>query len=83
MDIDLKEFELEQRVIGILLVISGLCSGCTSQQLYTTFQAYQRNQCLYRPEQGDRNQCFGNTNSSYDEYKREPRPAHVEGGNNQ
>jgi len=80
MDLYLKEFVFGQRLVGILFVIIGLCSGCTSQKLYTTAQAYQRNQCLYHPEQGDRNQCFSNANSSYDEYKREASTAHVEVG---
>jgi len=70
MDLYLKEFAFGQRHIGVLFVTIGLCSGCTSQQLYMTAQAYQRNQCLYRPEQGDRDQCLGNSNQSYDEYNR-------------
>lgn len=71
MDIYLKESALDQRRVGFLLLIIGLCSGCTSQQLYATGQSYQRNQCLYRPDQGDREKCLSNANSSYEDYKRE------------
>lgn len=70
MDIYLKEFALEQRLVGILLIIIGLCSGCTSQQLYATGQSYRRNQCLHLADPGDHDRCFGNAEASYDEYKR-------------
>lgn len=71
MDIYLKEFVLEQRLVGILFVTIGLCSGCTSQQLYATGQSYQRNQCLHLADQGDREKCLSKTNTSYEDYKRE------------
>lgn len=70
MDIYFKEFVLGQRFTEILLVICGLCSGCTSQQLYATGQSYQRNQCLHLADYGDRDRCLGNAEASYDEYKR-------------
>jgi hypothetical protein len=70
MDIYFKKFLLNQRRVGFLLVIIGLCSGCTSQQLYATGQSYQRNQCLHLADPGDRDRCLGNAEASYDEYKR-------------
>lgn len=70
MDIYLKEFALEQKLVGILLIINGLCSGCTPQQLYATGQSYQGNQCLHLAGPGDHDRCLGNAEASYDEYKR-------------
>jgi hypothetical protein len=64
---------LTQRFFGFVLasVFLGLCSGCTSQQLYATGQSYQRNQCLHVPDQGEREKCLSNTNMTYEDYKRE------------
>ena len=62
-----------QRFFGFVLatVFLGLCSGCTSQQLYQSGQASQRNQCLKLPDQGDREKCLSNANMTYDQYKQE------------
>lgn len=64
---------MAQRYFGLALVsvFLGLCSGCSSQQLYATGQAYQRNQCLHLPDQDEREKCLSKTNTTYEEYKRE------------
>jgi hypothetical protein len=69
----MREVILVQRFLGFVLapVLLGLCSGCTSQQLYATGQAYQRNQCLRLPDQGESERCMGKTNMTYEDYKRE------------
>lgn len=53
------------------LALLVLCSGCSSQQLYNTGQAYQRNQCLNMPDQAERDRCLGKTDTRYDDYRRE------------
>jgi hypothetical protein len=57
--------------LSIISIVCGLSAGCTSQQLYATGQAYQRNQCQHLPEQGERDRCLSKTNTTYDDYKRE------------
>ena len=57
--------------ISIISIVCGFLSGCTSQQLYASGQAYQRNQCILMPDQGDRDRCLSKTNTTYDDYKRE------------
>jgi hypothetical protein len=57
--------------ISIISIYCGFFSGCTSEQLYATGQAYQRNQCQQLPDQDARKQCLSKTNSSYDDYKKE------------
>jgi hypothetical protein len=69
----LKEIILAQNFFwgfGVSVFL-GLCSGCTSQQLYATGQAYQRNQCLHLPDQGEREKCLSKTNTTFEDYKRE------------
>lgn len=55
----------------VCLALAGLCSGCSSQQLYNTGQAYQRNQCLNMPDQAERDRCLGKTDTRYDDYRRQ------------
>jgi hypothetical protein len=59
---------------AIIAIVCGLFSGCTSEQIYGTGQAYQRNQCLDMPEQGERNRCLSKTNASYDDYRQSTEP---------
>lgn len=58
-------------VFVLAAILIGLFSGCTSQQLYNTGQAYQRNQCLHLPDQGEREKCLNYTSTTYENYKRE------------
>lgn len=76
MDICFKAFAVTQQRLAFLLLIIGLCSSCTSQQLYATGQAFQRNQCLNRPESGERDKCLSNANSPYEDYKRQANTEH-------
>ena len=48
-----------------------LFTACSSQQLYATGQAYQRQQCLKIPDTEQSRQCLNNADKSYDDYKRE------------
>lgn len=53
--------------------IALLLTACSSQQLYTTGQNYQRNQCQQLPNQSDRERCLERAGGSYDGYQREQR----------
>jgi len=55
-------------VLCVAIALAPLASGCTSQQMYATGQAYQRNRCLEIPDQ--RGDCMSQS-PSYEEYKRE------------
>jgi len=55
----------------LVLIIAILCTGCSSQQLYATGQAYQRNQCLNSQDQSKLHGCMGNEDITYDQYKHE------------
>jgi len=54
-------------------LVALLLTACSSQQLYTTGQQYQRNQCQQLPNQADRERCLDKAGSTYDDYRREPR----------
>ncbi len=55
----------------VVVAVLMLSSGCSSQQLYATGQAYQRNQCYKIPDDAGRESCLERAGKSYDEYKRE------------
>jgi hypothetical protein len=57
--------------VAFLSIIFVLFSGCTSQQLYSTGQAYQRNQCLLISDKIESDRCLSKINTSYDDYKKE------------
>jgi outer membrane biogenesis lipoprotein LolB len=59
------------RILPALIVL--LLTACSSQQLYTTGQQYQRNQCQQLPNQVDRERCLDKAGSTYNDYRREPR----------
>lgn len=64
---------LAKKITTLLLVpvLFGLAAGCTSEQLYSTGQSYQRNQCLHLPDPADQQKCLSSTNTTYQDYKRE------------
>jgi hypothetical protein len=68
-----RELIVTPKQLGFVLLVTtlGSGSGCTSQQLYATGQAYQRNQCLQLPDPADRDRCLDKAGTTYDEYKRE------------
>jgi hypothetical protein len=58
--------------ILITAVLGAIVStACSSEQGYNTGQAWQRNQCETLPSMQDRERCVSQSNSSYDNYKRE------------
>lgn len=46
-------------------------SACSSQQGYHSAQNWQRGECNKVIDQSERSACLANTNTSYDDYKRE------------
>jgi hypothetical protein len=47
-----------------------LCA-CTSEQLYSLGQDWQRQECMKIIDSQDRNRCLAATNRSYDTFKRD------------
>lgn len=60
-----------KRVPLTIALILALVSGCSSQQLYSTGQSYQRNQCNNLPGPSARERCLSGASGSYDVYRRE------------
>jgi hypothetical protein len=54
----------------IAVAISALVSGCTSEQLYNTGQAWQQGNCEKIADQDVRKRCL-DADTSYDAYKRQ------------
>ena len=59
---------------AIAAAVLWLCGGCSSQQMYATSQAYQRNQCEHLPDRAERDKCMEAANISYDQYRKETAP---------
>lgn len=51
------------------LLLTG--TGCTTQQLYNTGQAWQRNECNRLMDQQERSRCLSSTSTSYEAYKQQ------------
>jgi hypothetical protein len=62
------------RLIGIAAAMLSV-TGCTWQQAYSASQNWQRNACNKLLEQTERERCLSNTYMTYDEYRRNTRPA--------
>ena len=57
------------RLIYIVLILI-LITGCSSQQAYSTGQAYQRGECNSINDNSERMRCMDAANMSYEEYQR-------------
>jgi hypothetical protein len=66
-----KEFNLRPAFLLFALFITPHLLGCSSQQLYNTGQAWQRNECSKIADAQERNRCMASTNTSYEDYKRQ------------
>ncbi len=68
---------LRQRLISIAMLSAILTitqSGCSTQQLYSTGQAWQRNQCHTLLDQQERERCIANASASYETYRKQSLP---------
>lgn len=63
----LRRFILAAALLPILAMIA----GCSTQQLYGTGQAWQRNECQRLVDQYERERCLSNANTSYDSYQKQ------------
>lgn len=54
-------------ILPILLSVA----GCSTQQLYSTGQSWQRQECLRLPDLAERDRCLRSTARSYDEFRAE------------
>ncbi len=59
------------RLLASSMIIALLCTGCSSQQLFTTGQAWQRQQCDRLADAQDRQRCLERAAVDYDRYRRE------------
>jgi hypothetical protein len=57
-----------------VVALSCWLSGCSSQQMYATGQAWQRSLCNQQSFDA-RTRCHDDANRSYDSYRRETAPA--------
>lgn len=53
----------------LLTSVSILLAGCTSQQLYSSAQSWQRNECSRVFDKLERERCMASTSKTYEEYK--------------
>lgn len=62
-------------LVLIALFATPWLSGCSSQQLYHSGQAWQQNACNKIIDMQERNRCMANAGTSHDEYKRQTQAA--------
>lgn len=58
-------------IIGSAMAALITGTGCTTQQLYSTGQAWQRNECNRLMDQQERSRCLWSTITSYEAYKQQ------------
>lgn len=61
-------------IMGIAAAIGLAISGCTAQQLYSTGQSWQRNECYRMLDQLERERCLSSVNMPYETYKKQSDP---------
>ncbi len=69
---DVKSTTMKKISALLLCVLSAaLFSACSTQQLYQTTQAWQRNQCYKLEDMQERNRCLSNADDAFDDYKKQ------------
>ena len=63
----------------ILAAALAVTTGCTTQQLYTTGQSWQRNECTRLVDQQERERCQANASASYATYKKQSNLENTQG----
>lgn len=56
-------------IVAVIAIVTA--TGCTTQQLYTTSQSWQRNQCTRLVDQLERERCQVNAGASYETYTKQ------------
>lgn len=63
---------MNPRILAIAVTVTMVtATGCTTQQLYTTGQSWQRNQCTRLVDQQERERCLANAGASYETYNKQ------------
>ncbi|MBS0496072.1 MAG: hypothetical protein JSR51_00275 [Proteobacteria bacterium] len=64
---------MNSRILATAAATAALtvATGCATQQLYSTGQAWQRNQCTQLVDQQERERCMTNAGASYETYKKQ------------
>jgi len=64
---------MNSRILTAAIATAALAvaTGCTTQQLYSTGQSWQRNQCTRLMDQQERERCLANASASYETYKKQ------------
>ncbi len=63
-------FKLRALLLNVVLLSAPCLSSCSSQQVYSIGQAWQRNECYKIVDAQEHGRCMASTSMSYDEYKR-------------
>ena len=56
-------------VLAVAIVV--LATGCSTETMYRSTQAWQRNECQKLQDKAERDRCLANSNSSYDQYRKQ------------
>lgn len=72
---------MNSRILAAAIVAAALtvATGCATQQLYSTGQAWQRNQCTRLVDQQERERCMANAGASYEAYKKQSNLENTQG----
>lgn len=64
---------MNSRILTAAIATAALAvaTGCTTQQLYSTGQSWQRNQCTRLMDHQERERCMANAGASYETYKKQ------------
>jgi hypothetical protein len=62
---------LKAEMKRLLLIVVLLASGCSTEQAYHSVKGWQKNECNKQADNAAREQCLKETDTSYDEYKKQ------------
>jgi hypothetical protein len=69
---DLRRAAVILSALGALAIAGPLAlCACTSEQLYSMGQGWQRQECMKMIDSEERSRCIAATNRSYDSFKRD------------
>ena len=70
-----REFILRVLLVPVLIFAAIAAVACSSQQLYASGQAQQRNECDKLVDFQERQRCMARANTSYETYQRQTEEA--------